>query len=625
MFTHLQWFNPFALLFTAGFTFIGCFFTYKVYRWFAGVNSVDQKLILRGIFSCKTWQALGEVIKESLLHRKIFVRNKRLGYMHMSLAFGWFMLILLGNIESTWYTGKLFKPIYISVFWRFFDPGPTYPASLQSFGFAFWMDLFLLMVLSGLILVIIKRFHSIFLGMKQTTKQRAVDKIALTSLWLIFPARLVAESLTCGAHGTGGFLTGSLGNIYRLTLEPGISSGMLDSYALISWWVYSSILFVFFLALPFTRYAHIPAEPVLIFFRKYGVHVQPDSPGYSDLALHACSSCGICIDSCQLAEADPTRRIQSIYFLRSVRYKLLDDLAWQCLHCGNCEKDCPVGLELVSLRNLNRLDLGIGQWSNHEPIISSGTPTPRVLYYAGCMTHLTPSIKHAMQEIFEASGISWRFFDPEGGICCGRPLKLAGQTQAALNIQKRLEQEFIGSGATLLVTSCPICYRTFNEDYELPGIRILHHSQYIGDLIDWQKIDLSQLPLSFSYHEPCELRNISVTTNSSISLLSSIYRKNLTPKSKSLCCGGSLAGLGLDLSLRKCVSGNAMSELTIENPQVLVTNCPLCKKTFANVSKIPVLDLAESVASALHPTKHLQPVSKKYYPLPSKEKVGVMN
>ncbi len=48
--------------------------------------------------------------------------------------------------------------------------------------------------------------------MKKTTKLKTLDKIALTSLWLIFPSRLLAESFTSGAYGTGSFLTGSLGS-----------------------------------------------------------------------------------------------------------------------------------------------------------------------------------------------------------------------------------------------------------------------------------------------------------------------------------------------------------------------------------------------------------------------------
>ena len=54
-----------------------------------------------------------------------------------------------------------------------------------------------------------------------------------------------------------------------------------------------------------------------------------------------------------------------------------------------------------------------------------------VLFFAGCMTHLTPAIKNSMIKILDASGVNYNFIDEEGGVCCGRPLMLAGQDKEA--------------------------------------------------------------------------------------------------------------------------------------------------------------------------------------------------
>ena len=43
------------------------------------------------------------VVSESLHHRRIFRVNPLLGYMHMSLAFGWFLLIAVGWAETIAY------------------------------------------------------------------------------------------------------------------------------------------------------------------------------------------------------------------------------------------------------------------------------------------------------------------------------------------------------------------------------------------------------------------------------------------------------------------------------------------------------------------------------------------
>ncbi len=587
---------------------------YKIIRWIEGLSKDDKELLNSSIFSGKTWKALGEVIRESLLHKRIFGVDIRLGYMHASLAFGWFMLILVGNIESVYYSGRLFKPIYVSVFWRFFDPGPTFPKSVYMPGFAFWMDFFLLIVLSGLGLAIIKRFRSTWLGLKHTTKQRPVDRIALTALWLIFPIRLLAESATCGANGTGSFLTGTFGHILSLVINP-------EPLVLPFWWFYSLVLMLFFFCLPFTRYAHIPSEAVLIFLRKYGIRVSKSSPGYTDLSVHSCSACGVCIDPCQLTDTLPGRPIQSNYFIKSIRHHEPSAVQWDCLQCGRCEKVCPVGLELMPLRQINRSDIALGSKANTYGHFGRNGQSRRILYFAGCMTHLTPTIIRSMTLIFNQAGSSWQFYDSEGGACCGRPLKLAGQSAGAARIKEQLHADFLASGAELLVTSCPICYRMFKEDYTLPGIKVLHHTQYILELMEWGRIKVDKKELAASYHEPCELGRGTGVIREPRELISELYQVDVTPKIEGLCCGGSLGAPGLNLATRRAVARGVVSELSINHPDILITACPLCKKSLAPVSEIPVMDFAEVVAKCMiheavpspvlksHKTGHKQPVS----------------
>mgnify|MGYP000057889540 FL=1 len=81
----------------------------------------------------------------------------------------------------------------------------------------------------------------------------------------------------------------------------------------------------------------------------------------------------------------------------------------------------------------------------------------RVGYFAGCMTLLTPRILLAMERIFKASGEEVWWADKEGGVCCGRPLKLSGETDSARKMMDYNIALFRKHRITTLVTSCPIC------------------------------------------------------------------------------------------------------------------------------------------------------------------------
>ena len=201
----MSFFAPFCIPFLVGAAVMFIALAWKWGLWLWRLPRADKRLILRGLPSRATLDAVGEVVCESLLHRRIFRVNPLLGYMHMSLAFGWFLLIAVGWIETMACLGLRWVPIQGHVFSRYFSTGLEHVAA-----FDFLMDLLLLFVLSGVALAWGKRFFSRRMGMRRTTKHVPGDRIALSALWFVFPARLTAESITCALYGGGGFLTGAL-------------------------------------------------------------------------------------------------------------------------------------------------------------------------------------------------------------------------------------------------------------------------------------------------------------------------------------------------------------------------------------------------------------------------------
>jgi Fe-S oxidoreductase len=608
-------FDLFVIPFNIGLYFILIYVVVRSVRWFSDLSRPDKLRLQRGFFGKAFGQSIKEIFLESLIHRKILKSNPRLGYMHMSLAFGWFLLILFGTIEADVFGAHHLNAPYKSIFFKFFNP--EHGRMGFEAVYSFLMDLILAFILSGLLLAIIKRFSSRVVGMKKTTKLRVPDKIALISLWLIFPSRLLAESLTSGAYGTGSFLTGSLGSLLASFLPA-------NELAYPFWWLYSLSLGTFFILLPLTRYMHIPTELFLIFARNSGI-TTGDQPGaFREIQVYSCSSCGICIDACQLNFSAGITNIQSAYLMKGIRNnENVNDIAFNCLMCGRCDLKCPVGIELTPLRMLSRragMTVESGQsiikkyFPDRQAIVSARPASDPsysflkqyepgktdVIYFAGCMTHLTPAIKNSMVAILEASGVRYNFLDENGGVCCGRPLMLAGQDREARELINHNSQLIWKSGAHTLVTSCPICYKVFKESYYL-DVEVLHHSQFIKNLIEDGSLKLNFLRRNVTYHTPCDLGRGSGVYDEPKDVLRYVTRLQETAfeDENSLCCGGSLGNMKISSRQKSMIAHDVATELTKNNPDILATSCPLCKKTLAAATTTKVADISEIVAEAI--------------------------
>lgn len=581
----------FTYPFTIGVIILFGVLIYKAVKWYAGFTKYDKIRIRKGFFTRKTLKSIKESFNDGLLHVSIFRRNPMLGYMHMSLAFGWFLLIIVGHLESVITMGTFRFPFYYAVFLRYFNPLSVHPFSSEIFKHV--MDFLLLFVLSGVSLAYFKRINKRLFGMKRTTKLKVPDKMALTSLWFIFPLRLFAESISAGIKHNGGFLTQPLGDFLVSILN-------VYTWEYPVWFAYSLSLGVFFVFLTSSRYAHIPTEILYIFLRNYGIKLKKKYNTYTNVQVYSCSRCGMCLDICQLNDANI--HTQSVYLIKRIRnHNLTDDVLFNCLLCGKCQQACPVHIDIDDLRITQRIESTRQYNSSYDYLQEMEAISSKVVYFAGCMSHLTPGIVQAMKKIFAHSGTSYWFMDEDKAPCCGRPLMQAGQYDAAMKLIETNRKAIYDSGATQLITSCPICYKVFKEDYHLKNIQVLHHTQFILKLIEKGKIPAMPTGNSFVYHDPCDLGRGSNIYEQPREIL----RKygTLIPirkeKENALCCGGSLANIKIDMTERDAIKKHALDMYFGYKPDMLVTACPLCKKTFTRNNIYPIFDIAEIVAATI--------------------------
>ena len=594
-------YDPFVLPYTIGLVFVLTYLVIALLRVLKGLSYSDLYKLTRHIFSWKIFKSGWEIIRECLFHRKIWKKNRTLGYMHTSFAFGWFLLIVLGHLEVFFFAPHRLNLPWYPIFFRYFMMETE--STLQGAFFFFMMDLTLLYVLSGVFLAIFKRFRRKRFGMKRTTKLRWNDQIAVYSLWAIFPLRFLAESFYSEISG-GSFLTDGIGKIFHWF------GNFIDNeiYVRPIWWAYSISLCLFFVMLPWSRFTHILSEVLFIILRNAGIREEHRNRGYGKVEIYSCSRCGICLDPCQLVSVASLRDQAAINYTRHIRLWKSDmalQSATQCLQCNRCMQACPVGVDTAALKiNTKYARVALHRENQYDYLDDSINKTPEtdveVIYFAGCMTHLTPAVKLAMIKILKASGVRFEFIDEDGTICCGRPVLLAGARKSANVLIEKNTKLFNGKNAKTLVTSCPICYKFFNENYEL-NIRVLHHSQYIHELLDNGEIKVNQSESSIVFHDPCELGRNSGIYQEPRKILSTVGHLQSTEYDgkESLCCGHSIASEGLPYKKRRIIAVDAVERLTATNPDILATACPACKKAFSETNKIKVKDLAEIVADNL--------------------------
>lgn len=583
-------FDPFVLPFVLGMAFVLTYCFVGLLRIIWQLPKDDRRRFWHSLVTPKTaWANIRDLFGDCLFHVKIWKRSPILGYMHSAIAFGWFMIIVIGHVmlftlkplegvETEGFTRTLAN-LYYPIFYKYFaEEGKI---------FAFLMDFFLLMIISGILIAVVKKIRSKIVGVKRVTKFGFADNMVRFALWTIFPLRFVAEKTDLMAF----------------------------------WWLYSIDLLIFMCLLPFTRYMHIPTEMLFILLRHAGLKPHEPRKGYALAQIYSCPSCGLCIDACPMSVSDEKSGNTSAYFMKRLRngdYEESRRIAETCLMCGKCVMICPVSIESCDIKFSQRaavpyniksdysyLDNAVNLMQNdvnlHHNDVNIMQNDGKVMYFAGCMTQLTPKIMRAMKRIMEAAGERYEFLDEGGGICCGRPMILSGKSAEAQAMIEKNTDLIKKSGAKKLVLSCPICYKVFKDEYHLEGIEIQHHTQYIDELVKKGRIKVGKNDVNYVYHDPCELGRAFNIYDEPREVLENIgnLRKAKSEKELSICCGGSLGSFTLTQQERDEITSNSVADLMYNNPDEIVTACPLCLKTFARKSPVEVKDIAEVVSCQL--------------------------
>lgn len=231
------------------------------------------------------------------------------------------------------------------------------------------------------------------------------------------------------------------------------------------------------------------------------------------------------------------------------------------------------------------------------------------LYFVGCgAAYRRPEIARAALAVLKAVGIKYTLLLDEE--CCGAYLDVMGYRKEAQSLAQKNVDRFKAVGCNTVVMGCPHCLYTIKEMYpqwgvKLPkGIRFVHTTTYIRELVKQDRIKLKSLEKTVTYQDPCWLGRYCGIYNDPREILVSLDGLNFVEmkwtREKANCCG---YGSGLALTFPQManeIATNRFSQAKKTGAEILITACQSCKSAFLNQSSkkdnLKVMDVAELIA-----------------------------
>jgi Fe-S oxidoreductase len=438
-----------------------------------------------------------------------------------------------------------------------------------------------------------------------------------------------------------------------------------DPATRVLWWVHSLAILIFLVIIPHTKHLHLILSPATVFLSRGGFSQIPPLVGDEDFGLiagtdltrlaslqvYSCVECGRCTEHCPAANTGKLLNPKEVILnLRSYLNDhgpssdapLMESLAapqvpFQCTTCGACEFQCPVGIEhLPILVGLRRGAVNTGAWEDEygsklflalerganahglpaserdKFIEKQGLPifdgTQEYCLWLGCMGGYDPKGREIIADfarVMNFLGTSFGVLRKEK--CCGDPVRRLGNDLVFQQLAESNLEVFEQNKAKKIVSICPHCVRTIQEDWKEFGAppQVEHHSEFLARHAD--KLPTQANGETIVFHDPCYLgryRNVYEQPRTVVGLAGELVEAPRNHE-RSFCCGagGGLVFLGEETGER--VSHVRAAELVATGAKTVGTACPFCNSMFRDAlaekgeGAPQLLDIAQLTARGL--------------------------
>jgi len=566
------------------------------------------------------------------------------------------------------------------------DPHATFPWLGAQGWYALMVDVFALLVLAGVIAAFVirkvqrpGRFVGSHLGEADLILALIAAIVITLVLWHASQIALGLNDYPTSWAPVSSLLAGALHQGWTPWLERAAV------------WAHVLIILAFLVYLPYSKHLHIFLAAVNVYFGRtrargrlepiqfekaeeevrFGTATVKDMTWKQVVDTMSCTECGRCQDVCPAYATG--KALSPKLLIMALRDQVLaegpkvlaaadkgevytppplvpsavtDDVVWDCVTCGACQRECPVGIEhidhIVDLRRnlvmvesrfppeaapmLRDIDRSSNPWGKPQAdrthwaeglgihVLQPGEEPPEILFWVGCAPAYDERARQgavSTAKLMKAAGVDFAILGPREA-CTGDPARRMGDEYTFQRLAKQNVGTLNSSRVKRIVTTCPHCFNTLSNEYpEFGGAyEVVHHTAFLAELMRAGRIKPLAGDRAITYHDSCYLARHNDVIDEPRELVAAAGRPVEMARSgkRTFCCGAGGARMWMEESRGRPINQERVREAVATGAQTLAVACPFCTVMLDDGvretgAKLQVIDLATLLSEAVERRK----------------------
>ena len=526
--------------------------------------------------------------------------------------------------------------------------------------FASYLDVLAITFLLVILIGIGRRWWKTPRRLSFDLTQKIDAAIILAFISMLMILTILTEAFYVAGNGEGPHAEALIGKAIGKAF---MSSNLSESAALIlhevGWWLHLLVILSFSIVIPLSKHTHLIGAPVNFFFRSletpgtlttpnleaveaFGAFDIKDFTWKQLLDGFACAVCGRCSDVCpanfsgkllspmhivinlknHMQEVGPSiikgESIEKDNPL--VPNSIPEEAIWDCLTCGACVYECPVGVEhvqtIVDVRRhlvmekaqipetgqaaLTSLEQRGHPWRGttysrtdwmtdmNIPSIDEN-PGAEYLLWIGCTSALEKrghAVARSLSRVLQRAKVDFAVLGQKE-TCTGDPARRLGNEYLYQNMATQTIENLKAHKVTKIITLCPHCFNVMKNEYpHLEGkFEVIHYTKFVDELISTGKLNtIGEIKENVSYHDSCYLGRHNNIYEEPRNVATSIPGLNLLEmkqnRQKGFCCGAGGGHAWLEEN-RGTRTNHIRTDQFIETgADTVAVSCPFCLQMF---------------------------------------------